>query len=240
MLLNLRADAIATGGYFIVETMGRKSGWLSYGVAIAGEANLVIAPEDIDEELLENGKLSLSKLTARIVDLILHRETLKKHYGTVVVAEGLAEILPDDVLARLPRDQHGHIVHGRVDLGKIVAQHVAEEYLLRTERRKKVSGVQLGYESRSSVPHAFDVMLGSQLGVGAFRALVEEGLDGYMVSIVGQLDLAYVPFSDLIDSETMLATVRYIQHGSDFHRLARFLETRTDRILDWKPARRRE
>ena len=35
---NLRADAIATSSYFIVETMGRKAGWLSYGVAIAGEA----------------------------------------------------------------------------------------------------------------------------------------------------------------------------------------------------------
>jgi hypothetical protein len=42
-LQNLRADAIATSSYFVVETMGRKAGWLSYGVAIAGEANLVLA-----------------------------------------------------------------------------------------------------------------------------------------------------------------------------------------------------
>jgi 6-phosphofructokinase 1 len=28
-LMNLRADAIATGSYYIVETMGRKAGWLS-------------------------------------------------------------------------------------------------------------------------------------------------------------------------------------------------------------------
>ncbi|HLU64713.1 MAG TPA: 6-phosphofructokinase, partial [Kofleriaceae bacterium] len=48
---NLRADAIATSGYFIIETMGRKAGWLSYGVAIAGEANLVIATEDVRDDL---------------------------------------------------------------------------------------------------------------------------------------------------------------------------------------------
>ena len=48
---NLRADALATGSYFIVETMGRKAGWLSYGVAIAGEAHLVLALEDIDDTL---------------------------------------------------------------------------------------------------------------------------------------------------------------------------------------------
>jgi 6-phosphofructokinase len=53
-----------------------------------------------------------------------------------------------------------------------------------------VAGVQLGYESRCAPPHAFDVMLGSQLGIGAYRALVEENLDGHMVSTVfGQLDL---------------------------------------------------
>ena len=31
--------------------MGRKAGWLSYGVAIAGEANLVISVEDVDGEI---------------------------------------------------------------------------------------------------------------------------------------------------------------------------------------------
>ncbi len=40
------------GSYFIVETMGRKAGWLSYGVGIAGEANLVFSVEDIEEEML--------------------------------------------------------------------------------------------------------------------------------------------------------------------------------------------
>ncbi|HWU89818.1 MAG TPA: 6-phosphofructokinase, partial [Kofleriaceae bacterium] len=50
-LQNLRADAIATSSYFIVETMGRKAGWLSYGVAIAGEANLVLAAEDVQGAL---------------------------------------------------------------------------------------------------------------------------------------------------------------------------------------------
>jgi 6-phosphofructokinase 1 len=68
-------------------------------------------------------------------------------------------------------------------------------------------------------------MLGSQLGVGAFRALVEEKLDGVLVSVSGQLKLGYVPFGELIDPNTLRAKVRYVEPGSDFHRLARFLET---------------
>jgi len=84
------------------------------------------------------------------------------------------------------------------------------------------------------------VMLGSQLGIGAYRALVEENLDGHMVSVFGQLDLQYVPFHELVNPDTLRTELRFIEVGSDFHRLARFLETRTDRILDWRPGRRLE
>jgi 6-phosphofructokinase 1 len=251
---NLRADAIATSGYFIIETMGRKAGWLSYGVAIAGEANLVVATEDVrdalgvDEEITDpvtgekrsETRLSIDALADRLVDLILTRERRGKHYGTVVLAEGLAELLPQSFLDGLPRDDHGHISLGRIDLAKLLAGVVSDRYEQRTGRKKKVASVQLGYESRCAPPHAFDVMLGSQLGIGAYRALVEEGLDGHMVSVSGQLDLQYVPFKELIDPGTLRTEVRFIKHGSDFHRLARFLETRVDPVVDWAPGRRRE
>jgi ATP-dependent phosphofructokinase / diphosphate-dependent phosphofructokinase len=231
-LMNLRADAMATSSYFIVEAMGRKAGWLGYGVAIAGEAHLVLTVEDIDETLSEddNGqqRLSLDKLADRIIDLILTREKRKKHYGTVVLAEGLAEHLSHKFLDGVPRDEHGHISLGNISLGKMVADRVAKRYEARTGRKKKLTGVQVGYESRCAAPHAFDVMLGSQLGIGAYRALVEEGLDGHMVSVTGQLDLRYVPFKELVNPETLITEVRYVKPGSDFHRLARFLETRVD------------
>jgi 6-phosphofructokinase 1 len=241
---NLRYDAIATGSYFIIETMGRKAGWLPYGVAIAGETNLVIAVEDVvgDLAIQEKGqtKLSVDALCDRIVDLMVTREKRNdKHYGTVVLAEGLAELMPDSFLETLPRDEHGHLSLGRIDLGKLIARLVSDRYEKRTGEKKKVTGVQLGYESRCSPPHAFDVMLGSQLGIGAYRALVEEKLDAHMVSVTGQLDLQYVPFGDLVNPETLKTDVRMIEKGSDFHRLARFLETRTDRT-EWTPGRRAE
>ncbi len=244
-LQNLRADAIATSSYFVVETMGRKAGWLSYGVAIAGEANLVLAVEDVQGSLAipdEKGdpKLSLDALVDRIVELIQTRERRGKHYGTIVLAEGLAEMLPEQQIKDLPRDEHGHLSLGRIDLGKLVAQLVTKRYEQRTGRKKKATGLQLGYESRCAPPHAFDVMLGSQLGIGAYRALVEENLDGHMVSVEGQLDLSYVPFAQLVNPTSLKTEVRFIRPGSDYHRLARFLETRTDRLLDWAPGRRPE
>ncbi len=239
-LQNLRADAIATSSWFIVETMGRKAGWLSYGVAIAGEANLVVAVEDIGEYADDQGCLSLDRLADAIIDMCEEREANGKGYGTVVIAEGLAEHLPAAFIDSIPRDPHGHISLGKIDLGKMVAEICKKRYRERNERKKKFTGVQLGYESRCAPPHAFDVMLGSQLGIGAFRALVERQLDGHMVSTTGQLDLVYVPFRDLVDPQTLVTQVRFIKKGSDFQLLARFLENRAEMMRDWYLGPRRE
>ncbi|MEZ4336601.1 MAG: 6-phosphofructokinase [Sandaracinaceae bacterium] len=228
-LLNLRADAIATERYYVVETMGRKAGWLAYGVAIAGEAHLVIGVEDVEGELAIDGALNLEALADRIVDLILTREKSGRRYGTIVLAEGLSELLPPTQLEGLARDEHGHISLSGVDIGKLVAARAAARFRERTGREQKLTGLQLGYESRCSAPHAFDVMLGSQLGVGAYRGLVEEGLDGHMVSVRGQLELRYVPFRELVDPDTLVTDVRFIERGSDFHQLATRLETRVRR-----------
>ena len=93
-----------------------------------------------------------------------------------------------------------------------------------TGKSRKITGLQLGYEARCAKPHAFDVMLGCQLGVGGYRALVENGLDGVMVSVSGQLQLRYVPFEELVDPSTLVTVVRHIEPESDFHKLTRFLE----------------
>lgn len=241
-LKNLRADAIATRGYFIAETMGRSAGWMAYGVAIAGEAHLVVGVEDVVGELAQKEtvkdpvtlatsmevRLDVDALVNLIVDLILTREKRGKHYGTVVLAEGLAEVLPDSYVNSM-RDESGFVSLSKLDIGRLVAARVSARYEERTGKKKKVTGVQLGYESRSAAPHAFDVLLGSQLGLGAYRALVEENLDGHMVSVTGQLELRYVPFHELVHPDTLATHVRYVDRKSDYHRLAEELGTRIER-----------
>jgi 6-phosphofructokinase 1 len=236
---NLLADAEAVQGYYLVETMGRSAGWLAYGAAIAGEASLVISVEDIsgeyrlDEEYADQKTgdtrtrpvMHIDKVVARIVETMTDREAEGKQFGVVVMAEGLAEYLPVRYLEGIPRDEHGHISIPQVNLGRTFAKLIADAYKKATGKSRRVTGVQLGYESRCALPHAFDVMLGSQLGVGAYRALMEEDLDGVMISVGGQLALRYVPFETLVDPQTLVTLVRYIEQGSDFHRLARFLET---------------
>ncbi len=229
---NLLYDAEAGRAYFLAETMGRSAGWLAYGAAIAGEASLVISVEDITgkyvkEEASEDGKpvMDIQAVVDRIVRTMIAREEEGKEFGVIVLAEGLAEFMPREALEGITRDDHGHISIADVNLGQRFAKLVAKSYEKATGKKRKVNGLQLGYESRCAAPLAFDVMLGSQLGVGAYRALVEENLNGVMVSVSGQLDLHYVPFEQLVDPKTLVTKVRFIETTSDFHRLARFLET---------------
>jgi 6-phosphofructokinase 1 len=236
---NMLADAEANRSYFLCESMGRSAGWLAYGVAIAGEASLVVSVEDIVgkyrsvEETIDPSTgqkrtrevMKLEEVIPRIVATITAREREGKEYGVIVIAEGLAEFLPSSYLEGVGRDEHGHINISAVNLHDIFAELISKEYARQKGKKRKITPVQIGYEARCAKPHAFDVMLGSQLGVGAYRALVEKRLNGVMVSVSGQLQLQYVPFEELVDPETLVTVVRYIETDSDFHRLTRFLET---------------
>ena len=235
---NLNYDAAAGQAYFVCEAMGRSAGWLAYGAAIAGEACMVLSVEDVvgdfrgEEETTDaDGNtttrpiMHVDKIVDRIVKMMLVREEHNQPYGVIVVAEGMAEYLPQSYLEGIPRDDHGHIAIASISLGKMLADLIATAYNKATGRSRKVNGLQLGYESRCALPHAFDVMLGSQIGVGAYRALIEKELNGVMISVSGQLDLNFVPFEELVDPATLVTKVRYIELDSDFHRLARFVET---------------
>ncbi len=237
---NLLADAEAGRSYYLAETMGRSAGWLAYGTAIAGEASTVFSVEDVtgryqDSEEYTDAKsgetktrtiMKVEEVVGRIVKAMRVREEKEgKEFGVIVMAEGLAEYLPAKYLVGIERDDHDHIKIAQVNFGRLMSKMIEKEYQQQTGKERKVTGLQLGYEARCARPHAFDVMLGSQLGVGAYRALIEEKRNGVMVSVSGQLDLHYVPFEDLVDPKTLVTVVRYVQPNSDFHKLARFLET---------------
>ncbi|QDT06341.1 Pyrophosphate--fructose 6-phosphate 1-phosphotransferase [Rubripirellula lacrimiformis] len=236
---NLNYDAAAGRAYFLCEAMGRSAGWLAYGAAIAGEASMVLSVEDItgslaEEEVVnaETGAtrkvMAMDRVIDKMVDMMLAREREGRQYGTIVVAEGMAEFLPSKYLEGVSRDDHGHINIASIHLSSMMSGMLAQRYTDRTGKTRKVNGLQMGYEARCAPPHAYDVMLGSQLGVGAYRALVEEKLNGVMVSVSGQFNLHYVPFEELVDPKTLVTKVRFIETKSDFHRLARFLETCVD------------
>lgn len=214
---NLRADAKSTKVWYVLEIMGRKAGWLTYAAGIAGEATRMISVEDID------GDFDLDGTAEQMAQLMDSRVKDGREFGVICAAEGLADHLPAD---KRPQqvDEHGNVVLGAAQVGMLLAEAMEAKYEALTGETMKVRHKQVGYESRCAEPSAFDVLLGTQLGVGAYRALVEEGLSGHMVSVEKQLQLTYVPFDELIDADTLKTRVRFIEPDSDFHKLARALE----------------
>ncbi|HEX9093723.1 MAG TPA: 6-phosphofructokinase [Coriobacteriia bacterium] len=214
---NVSADAKSTKTWYVLELMGRKAGWLTYAAGIAGEATRMISVEDCDDVF------DIGVFAKHLVELMLHRAENHREYGVVCVAEGLAEKLPDD---QRPKeiDAHGNSLLGSVKIGEHLAKAMEKAYAEAMGVPIKVRSKQIGYETRCAAPVAFDVMLGSQLGVGAYRAMVMEGLSGHMVSVEDQLQLKYVPFGDLIDPDTLRTRIRFIERDSDFYQLARSLE----------------
>ena len=237
---NLNRDAAAGQAYFLCEAMGRSAGWLAYGAAIAGDASMVLSVEDIvgslrntetttqaDGTVKTRNVMNLDVAVDKMVATMIAREKAGRNYGVIVIAEGLAEYLPSSYLDGIPRDDHGHIAISNIAIGKAFATMLGDAYKKKTGKTRKINGLQLGYESRCCVPTAFDVMLGSQIGVGAYRALIEEKLNGVMVSVGGQFNVSYVPFEKLVDPKTLVTKVRFIETGSDFQRMARLLELPT-------------
>ena len=215
---NLGADAASTNSWFILEIMGRKTGWLTYASGIAGEAVRMISVENI------KGEFDPDRLVDNLTALMEARAREGKKYGVICVSEGLAELLPEK-LRPTRVDRHGNVVLGDAEVGKIIANELENRYKERHPKEPlKVRAKQIGYETRCAEPAAFDVMLGSQLGVGACRAICQKGLSGVMVSVEDQMQIKYVPFHELIDPKTLFAKIRYIHRNSDFYQLARSLE----------------
>ncbi|MEI7814630.1 MAG: 6-phosphofructokinase [Coriobacteriia bacterium] len=216
-ILNIGADAKSTSAWYVLEVMGRKAGWLTYAAGIAGEATKMISVEDFDEVF------DVEIAAEEVARLMAARAADGRAYGVVCVAEGLADMLPESQRPQTV-DEHGNTVLAGAQIGRTFAEAIGRKFTELTGKKATLRHKQIGYEARCADPNAFDVVLGTQLGVGACRALVAEGLTGVMVSVEGQFQLTYVPFAELIDPETLKTVVRFIQRDSDFYRLARALE----------------
>jgi 6-phosphofructokinase 1 len=222
-LLSIKADSMSTDSYFIVELMGRKAGWISYAAGIAGESIMMVSIEDISEKILD-----LKKLANNIVDLILKREQDGKYYGVICIAESLADILPEKYKSK-ECDKHGNVILGQAEVGRIIRDEVVTCYSERTRRKKKVIYKQIGYEIRNRKPISFDVVLGSMLGFGAYK-LYQQKKFGCMVSVSDNFSIVSVPFSEVIDPQTLLTKLRDVPCGSDFFELKEALSYRMDLI----------
>lgn len=214
-LLTLKSDAESTNSYFIVELMGRKAGFITYAAGICSEAFIIVAAEDIEETF------NPDKLAEKIANIIIEREKSGLKGGLITIAEGLADKLEDQFKPK-EIDKHGNVYYGTAELYKMLAKKVKEVYQKNTGKEKRINAKQVGYETRTASPISYDIVLGSMLGYGGYR-LITEGKFGFMVSVEADLTIKAVPFSELIDPETLYTKIRMVDKNSDIFKLKEIL-----------------
>ncbi len=225
LVRNLLVDARTSGRWYFVVAMGRKAGALALGIAKAAGAHIAVIPEEF-----AGGKASLDRIADILVGAVIKRRAEGGKDGgkdgVAVLAEGLAEIIPESELHRLgpvERDEHDHIRLAEIDLGKGVRK-VVEERLRALGINTSVVSKDIGYELRCADPIPVDIEYTRDLGYCAAQFLLEGGSNA-MVS-VQEGRFVPIPFASMIDPATGRTRVRTVAVDSLRYAVARSFMTR--------------
>jgi len=160
----LRTTARAHQRVFVVEVMGRYTGWIALYAGLAAGAHLVLIPE-VPFDLKD------------VYALVKKRKAAGKVYSIIVIAEGAKPVAEESlVFKKTEKDQFGHALLGGV--GPVL------EKLIERETGLETRSVVLGHLQRSGPPVAFDRFLASSLGIEAIE-LVRKQQWGYIPVMKG-------------------------------------------------------
>jgi pyrophosphate--fructose-6-phosphate 1-phosphotransferase len=88
---NIARDALSAKKYYhFIKLMGRSASHVALECDLATQPNLALIGEEIAAQ-----KLTLAQMTNEIADLISKRAELGKHFGVILIPEGLIEFIPE-------------------------------------------------------------------------------------------------------------------------------------------------
>ncbi|MFH1347742.1 MAG: 6-phosphofructokinase [Candidatus Margulisiibacteriota bacterium] len=219
--------------YHIGEIMGRKAGWLTAAAAIDGQATYTIIPEPYRNpdfgmaDFSADGKVTMQQLANKVADVVLTRfkqrdkHGNRKSYGTIAIAEGLADLLPKDALAGLGVDEFGHRDLSSAGIGEMLRVAALAELKRRVpEVEVKIKSRNMGYEARQIPANYFDRTLCKRLGFSAVDGIMD-GNFGHMVSYEEEFDPVYVPFTQLVDPNTLRVESHVMTPNCGYYTLLR-------------------
>ena len=215
ILESLMEDARTTERWYVVVCMGRKSGSLALGMCKAAGSTLAVLPEQFSE------KATLRAVCDTMVGAIVKRRSVGRKHGIVVVAEGIAERIWDDVFAmndHLGRDSFGNVPLADVPLGVILRDAVRAR-LGEIGVDSTVHAKDIGYELRCAKPVPFDVDYTRTLGFGAVRYLMDGG-SGALIALEGGR-LRPLALEDLLDPATGRIRTRQVDLTTEAYCVAR-------------------
>jgi 6-phosphofructokinase len=214
---NLMVDAKTTSRWYFVVAMGRKAGHLALGVGKAAGATLTIIPEEFPHL-----RPTLRTLVDILAGAIIKRLAEGRRYGVAVLAEGLAQALPDEDIKRLGNieyDEHGHMRVSELNLGDGLKKAVNARLRDLGVPRVTVVSKDIGYELRCADPVPYDMEYTRDLGYCAAKFLFSGG-NAAMVSLQAG-NFVPIPFAELLDPQTGRTRVRMVDIKSTRYAIAR-------------------
>ncbi|MDH3732850.1 MAG: diphosphate--fructose-6-phosphate 1-phosphotransferase [Gemmatimonadota bacterium] len=225
LVVNLMEDALTTGRWFFVVSMGRKAGHLSLGIGKAAGATLTLIPEEFGD-----GTLDLASVCDILEGAIVKRLAQGRPYGVAVIAEGIGEKVDPASLERLSGVEVEHDSYGNIRLAEIPLQSILKAEVRRRFRDRgqsiTITDLDLGYELRCAPPIPFDIDYTRTLGYGAVRFLLSDSVGeelrlGGLVCLDDRGHLQVIPFDQLADPETGKTAIRLVDTESESYRVAR-------------------
>jgi pyrophosphate--fructose-6-phosphate 1-phosphotransferase len=88
---NIARDALSAKKYYhFIKVMGRSASHVALECALATSPNLTLIGEEIGFQ-----RMTLEQIVAEITDLVCKRADLGKHFGVLLIPEGLIEFIPE-------------------------------------------------------------------------------------------------------------------------------------------------
>ena len=197
---NIAADAIdrlhttakSHSRCFVVEVMGRHTGWIAIQAGMAAGAHMILIPE-------------FPKTIEEVVEKVMERKNRGKNYCIICVAEGF-ELAGTDH-SNIETDEFGNARLEKKEIGPSIAKLIEEKTGINTR------ATVLGHLIRGGTPTAFDRVLGTKLGVKAAELVIANAY-GCMVALQGN---AIVPVDlDMAVTTQKRVDAEFYQHAGYF------------------------
>jgi 6-phosphofructokinase 1 len=255
---NLAEDARTTSRWYLIVCMGRAAGHLALGIGKAAAATLTVIPEEFGLNALgKPNKITFKRLCDVILGSILKRLANSKSYGVVVIAEGLIELVKDELPVILERtngkygtykvDDFGNLSMSEIAFGELIRDLLTERLTADAKRGQPLHDIlglkvapyghkiafiakDLGYELRCADPIPFDAEYTRDLGYSAVKFLLAENAAEFG-AVIGFIQGSMKPmkFTDMLDAETTKMRTRLVNVAGEGFEVARRYMIRLER-----------
>ncbi|RLG95784.1 6-phosphofructokinase [Candidatus Bathyarchaeota archaeon] len=182
LIENLQDTAESHERVFVVEIMGRHSGWIALYSGLAAGADLILIPEE---------PFSIKD----VVDFVKRKIDKGQKSIVIVVAEGaLIKDYKGPITKDTSVDEFGHVRLGGI--GEFLAKEINKA--LNVETRSCAPA----HTIRGGPPTALDRVISTRLGLAAVD-LIREGKFGYMVALKAG-KIVPVPLSEVVGKTKMV------------------------------------